>query len=401
MKGRSPELSQVQEQIASRIERMPTLACTVARRGRRTLWEAAPAFDPYDHVHEVRTSEGPTALDEAVDALLGTPLDDMAPRWGVWLIHGYSDSEYVLFYRAHHAAQDGQAMMDALRALFSTEPPASSARAALAVATARRFWKQRIPVRAIAWTLADAVKSLRASLSWSTRHDLSGEARVVSAAVPEAWLRATGRALGASSNDVCLAALAEAVRGWLPTGSIAPGQRGRELYVHLPISTRAPEERFTVGNRLSAVRIPLSFWEESPTARVAAIARAIRPVTTEGMRRVLRAQTGLPEWLVYQIFRRVAAKTEGTLATSGLMRLPGRLAMGEDPIETVVPTTFLDKDLFEMAFLAYKGQVVVSVTFDRAAEEVGNLAALWADAVERLHEDVGLDMSTPATVQAP
>ncbi|MFJ8675610.1 hypothetical protein [Streptomyces sp. NPDC093589] len=72
-KGRAPELSRVQEQIACRIERMPTLACTVAKRGRRTVWEADPAFDPYAHVHEIRIPEGSTALDEVVDTLLAAP----------------------------------------------------------------------------------------------------------------------------------------------------------------------------------------------------------------------------------------------------------------------------------------------------------------------------------------
>ncbi|WP_371574238.1 wax ester/triacylglycerol synthase domain-containing protein [Streptomyces sp. NBC_01314] len=391
--GRAPELSRVQEQIASRIERMPTLACTVARRERRTVWQADPAFDPYDHVHEVRTPDGPTALEEAVQALLGAPLDEQSPRWGVWLIHGYCDSEYVLFYRAHHAAQDGQAMVDALRALFGTEPPASPARAAVAVPDAGRFWWQRIPVQAVAWILTDAMKSLRPSLRSSMQRPLSGETRVVSAAVPESWLRNTGRALGASSNDVCLAALAEAVRSRMPESRLAPRQRGRELYAYLPISVRRPEERFTVGNRLAAVRIPLSFWEESATTRVAAISRATRPVKTEGMRRALRAQMSLPEWLVYRIFRRAAAKAAGCLITSGLVHLPELLAMGDDPIETVVPAAFPYKDLFEMAFVAYKGQVAASVAFDRAEEEVGSLVALWADAVERLHDDVGFDES--------
>ncbi|MFI7359932.1 wax ester/triacylglycerol synthase domain-containing protein [Streptomyces avidinii] len=403
-RGAAPELSRVQEQVAGRIERMPTLACTVTRRGGRTVWEADPAFDPHDHVHEIRIPPGPHALNEAVDGLLRAPLDEDSPRWGVWLIHGYSDHQYVLFYRAHHAAQDGQAMMDALTALFGTRPPGSVSPAVGAPGAGRETgagWWRRSTARAVTWLLADAVKSLRPPLGWSTRHALSGEVQVLSAAVPESWLRETGLALGASPNEVCLAALAEAVRNWMPESWIAPEQRGRELYVNLPISVRAPEERFTMGNRISAVRIPVSFWEESPTARVAAIARATRPVKTEGMRRALRAQLSLPESLVYQIFRSVAAKAEGSLATSGLMRLPGRLAMGKDPIETVVTTAFLDKDPFEMVFLAYGGQAVASVTIDRAVVEVGNLVALWAEAVERLHREnvAGVDEQLP--VAAP
>lgn len=397
--GSAPQVERVREQIAGRIERMPALAWRITKRGRRTVWACDPSFDPHDHVHEIRTPEGPTSLDETVDALLSAPLPEQSPRWGVWLIHGYCDREYALFYRAHHAAQDGQAALDALTALFGTESPAP---VGLAAGRAQgRSWWRRIPARAITRTLNDTVKDLRPTMRWSPQRALTGRPRLQSAVVPSSWLRETGRALGAGGNDVCLAALAQALRSWVPESWIEDDQRGRELHVSLPVGLREPEERFMVGNRVSAVRIPLSFWEDSPAARVAAIARATGPAKTDGMRQVLRAQLRLPEWLVYRFVRHSAQARNG-LEASGLMRLTGRLAMGTDPVETVVATQFLyGEHLFGVAFLSYGDKVVASVTVDRALDDRGNLAALWADAVERLWHETVVSTEEPIRTSAP
>ncbi|WP_405469842.1 wax ester/triacylglycerol synthase domain-containing protein [Streptomyces canus] len=378
--GPVPDADQVRAQVAARIERMPTLAWRVLKRGGRTVWELDPHFDPHTHVHEVRLDES-TSLDEAIDDLLCLPMPKQSPRWAIWLIHGYSDDEYVLFYRSHHAAQDGQAMMDTLTALFGTQkwitPPAATSAPA-----DRRPWWQRIPVRAALQNLKEQVEALRPTLAWSPQRPPTGKARVQSASVPMGWLRETGKALGASSNDICLAALAHAMRQWMPEQWIAPGQRGRDLHVCLPVSLREPEERFMVGNRLSAARIPLSFWEDSTPARVTAISRATAPAKTEETRRVLRAQLRLPEWLVYRILQQSTGSRNG-LDVTGLVRLPEQLAIGSDPIDKVVVAQFLHDDhVMGVAFLAYEDKCVVSVTADHALDDAGNLAFMWASAVK-------------------
>jgi hypothetical protein len=395
--GSHPSLSQVREQIAGRVDRMPTLACKVGKQGRRTVWELDPGFDPRRHVHEIRTEDGLDSLDQAVDALLSEPIPTDAPRWGVWLIHGYSSDTYALFYRAHHSTQDGQAALDALTALFGVGP-ALSARQPDAEAPADRrtrakrvprTWSEGIPARALAQNAVDSVRGLRSTLTWSPHRPLSGRARLLSAAVPVSWPREVAEVLGATPNDVCLAALAEAVRRWVPEDWPARPAHGRELHVAMPISLRYPEERYVVGNRISAVRIPLSFWASSPVDRLIAVANATSRVRTEGMRRVLRAQLELlPEWLIYRFVRQSCAASSA-VDSSGLLRVPRRLAMGADPIEKVVPTLFLHGEhLFAVSFLSYQKHVVVSFTLDSALVDVGDLADLWADAVERLWREM-------------
>lgn len=408
--GSHPSLSRLREQIAGRVDRMPSLACKVSKRGRRTVWELDPDFDPHRHVREVRTEDGLDSLDRAVDALLAEPIPADAPRWEVRLIHGYASDAYALFYRAHHAAQDGQAVLDALTALFGVGPAAPTRPAAAEAPAGRRTWSRgnpgawakRIPVRALAQNLGDAVHGLRPTLTWPPPHPLTGRARLLSRAVPVSWPREVARALGATPNDVCLASLAEALRMWVPEDRPARPAGGRELHVGLPVSLRRPEERRSVGNRISAVRIPLAFWAGSPVDRVIAVASATRRVKTEGMRRVLRAQLELlPEWLVYRIVRQSCAASSA-LDSSGLLRVSRRLAVGADPIEQVVPTLFLHGDhQFAVSFASYQGQVRVSFVIDRALDDTGDLAVLWAEAVERLWRDVvgsGADASRPGQV---
>jgi hypothetical protein len=400
--GSAPDPDLIRDRIAERIARMPSLACKVAKRGRRTVWALDPRFDPRRHVHEVVVANGSSSPDDAVDTVLSLPLPDDAPRWGVWLIHGYSRREYVLFYRAHHAAQDGQAVLDAVTALFGAGPPIGPRPATVEPPTGRSPWSRparwatrvrAIPARAIARNAIDLVRDLRPSLTWSPDRPLTGRPRLVSASVPVSRLRETARALGATPNDVCLAALAEAVRTWVPAQWPAHGGRGRDLQVSLPVSVRFPEERYSVGNRVSSVRIPLSFRQESAVDRVAGIARATRRVRTEGMRRVLRAQVDLlPERLLYGILCQSADLRSG-LDTSGLIRIPGRLAMGADPIESAAATLFLHgAHPFAVSFLSYGEQVRVGFVIDRALDDVGDLAGLWVDAVERLWRK-----ATPAT----
>ncbi|MEU0035907.1 wax ester/triacylglycerol synthase domain-containing protein [Streptomyces sp. NPDC006333] len=402
--GSSPGPGPVREQIAERVDRMPSLACKVTRQGRRTVWELDPGFDPRRHVHEIVVEDGLPSLGRAVDALLGEPIGTGAPRWGVWLIHGYSPDRYALFYRAHHAAQDGQAVLDALTALFGVGPAVPPRQATddapggrgTGGARDRLAWVRNIPARAIAQNAADTVRGLRSTLTWAPHRPLTGRTRLLSAAVPVSWPRDVAKALGATPNDVCLAALAEAVRDWVPEEWRARPGHGRELHVGMPVSLRRPEERFAVGNRVSAVRVPLSYWAKSPAARVVAVARATRRVRTEGMRRVLRAQLEcFPDWLVYRFVRQSCAASSA-VDTSGLLRIPRRLAVGADPVEGVVPTLFLHGDhLFAVSFLSYQGRVRVSFTVDRALDDVGDLAALWAGAVERLWRDVTVGPADP------
>ncbi|MFF4973162.1 wax ester/triacylglycerol synthase domain-containing protein [Streptomyces sp. NPDC001083] len=407
--GSCPGPDPVRAQIAERVARMPSLACRVGLRDGRTVWELDPGFDPRRHVHEVRVDEGPASLDRAVDALLGEPIDAGAPRWGVWLLHGHSPDRYALFYRAHHAAQDGQAVLDALTALFGVGP-AVPPRTPVAEAPGGRGTGgfnplarvRNIPARAVARNAADTVRGLRSTLTWTPHRPLTGRTRLLSAAVPASWPRDVAGALGATPNDVCLAALAEAVREWVPAEWRARPGRGRELHVALPVSLRPPEERFAVGNRVSAVRVPLSYWAASPTDRVVAVARATRRVRTEGMRRVLRAQLEcLPEWLVYRFVRQSCAASSA-VDTSGLLRVPRRLALGADPVEGVVPTLFLHGDHhFAVSFLSYQGRVRVSFTVDRALDDAGDLAALWAGAVERLWREVTVGPRGPHDPVSP
>jgi len=392
VRGGAPDARAVREGIAGRVERMPALACRVAVRAGRAVWEVDPGFDPCAHVREVVVEDGLASPLPAVQTLLDVPFARDSPRWGVWLIHGYACDEWALLYRAHHGAQDGQAVADAVTALFGTGPARRTRDrgddACVDVVDAVRLW-----AGVAARTVADLVVGLRSSRSWSGTRPLTGDPRLWSASVPVRWTREIAAACGATPNDVCLAALADALEAWGPTRAAPASGADADVWMSLPVGLRYPHERFTVGNRVSTTRVRLFLGRTTSVARVSAIARQTLRVRSTQARAVLRAQLDvLPSAVLKRLLRQGSDHRNG-LDTSGLLSLSGGLAVGADPVVSAAPLLFLHGDHpFTVGFLAWGGRVEVGVVVDRAWADDGDLARAWAQAMERLWRAVAGDV---------
>src|SRR5206468_12019565 len=81
-------------------------------------------------------------------------------------------------------------------------------------------------------------------------------------------------ALGGTVNDVVLAVVAGALRGWLRARGIRT--QGLELRAQVPVSIRAEDERGQLGNRLAVMRAPLPIYIEDPVRRLQAVTEAMR-----------------------------------------------------------------------------------------------------------------------------
>jgi WS/DGAT/MGAT family acyltransferase len=78
------------------------------------------------------------------------------------------------------------------------------------------------------------------------------------------------RSTGATVNDVCLAAVAGALR---ETG-LARGEAPRALKAMVPVNVRADDERHDLGNRISMAFVDLPVELSSPAGRLSAVHRA-------------------------------------------------------------------------------------------------------------------------------
>jgi hypothetical protein len=77
-------------------------------------------------------------------------------------------------------------------------------------------------------------------------------------------------ATGTTVNDVCLAAVAGALR----ETALARGETPRALKAMVPVNVRADDERHDLGNRISMVFLDLPVGLSSPGARLEAVRRA-------------------------------------------------------------------------------------------------------------------------------
>ncbi|MGZ6644064.1 MAG: WS/DGAT domain-containing protein, partial [Solirubrobacteraceae bacterium] len=74
---------------------------------------------------------------------------------------------------------------------------------------------------------------------------------------------------GGTVNDVVLAVVSGALRGWLRSRGVRT--EGLELRALVPVSIRAADEHGTLGNRIAAMRGPLPVYIEDPVARLQAV----------------------------------------------------------------------------------------------------------------------------------
>ena len=286
--------------------RMPRLARFAQRAVRAPLalahpaWEDDRAFDLCDHVQRwsVCRPGGERELCELVATLMARPLDLARPMWEAHLLEELHDGSAALLLKVHHCMIDGisgAALLDALLEATphpprraAAPPPADAvgppARAASAVAAAvvepaRRAVEalgvlgRPAALRRSGAALRDAGSfALAATLGRQTRlpwnASLGPRRRIafVRLALADArWIRS---AHGGTINDVVLTALGGGLRRYLQ----ATGAQLRDATLHalVPVSLRPPGHEGALGNRLSALRVPLAITPESDVDRLAA-----------------------------------------------------------------------------------------------------------------------------------
>src|SRR5436305_6984949 len=298
-----------------------------ARRRGRPSWEPDPDFDLDRHLSEI---DLPAPGDDGVlraeiERLIVVPLDRSHPLWSFHLFHGYKGGA-VLMGRFHHAMGDGVALMLLLLSLTDLAPGATpdigedageSPFTALfchtptGVAAAREIAERVMPegmrlllstsegMRAVSpWkrALASAFAFARLVLRPNDPHTLfRGPLRVPkrvawSEPLPLAGVKAVGRALGATVNDVLLAAVAGGLRHYLEDR----GQRvaGVSFRAAMPVNVRPLERMAELGNQFGLVFLSLPVGIADPVARVAEVRRRSRAL-----------RVSAEPWVVYAILR--------------------------------------------------------------------------------------------------
>lgn len=277
-------------------------------------WEGDPEFNLDHHVIPTKLPRGkPEAqLQKLTSHLASEPLNPNHPLWRFHLVEHYQGGSAIVV-RIHHCIADGIALVGVMMSLtdLSADTPepespprrrkavgADHPRAAFtdpmmpvsgaAIKVASTLWAKYLELAGDPQRLADfgrdgvgyateLAKLLTLPADSPTRFKGStGLSKRVawSGTIPVDDIKALGKPLGCSVNDVLLSAVAGALRRYLLNKGDSVD--GVEVRAMVPVNLRGSNDEHTLGNRFGLVTLSLPIWEGNPFARLFEIRRRMR-----------------------------------------------------------------------------------------------------------------------------
>jgi diacylglycerol O-acyltransferase / wax synthase len=327
----------------------------------RPYWQTAEDFDLDDHVVRITLPEpgGEEELRQAIGRLMSSPFDPTKPLWQFHLIENIHGGA-VVYCRLHHCIGDGIALMLVLLALTDcvTEVPPEGRdgadwnpenpftdlfRQAPRALEAARLVAERIMPEGMKLMLYPA-KMLASTSRWLTalgsvealgrlvlrppdpktrfKGPLTVEKRVAwSEALPLPEVKAVGKALGATVNDVLLSAMSGGLHRYLvrSDGAVPPNLSFRAA---MPVNLRSFKEMAELGNQFGLIFLGLPVGIADPRERLAelrrrasALKRSAEPMV---VLKILKALGQVPLRVQKAVVTMFAAKT-----TAVMTNVPG------------------------------------------------------------------------------
>lgn len=289
----------------------------VARDATGASWVDDGDFDIRRHVvrEKLVRRKGQSereALQARVGELASAPLDAGRPLWQFHLIEDYEGGS-ALVARVHHCIGDGIALISVMMTITDggSDPPVRQRRATRDEAGEGRDWLADAVLKPLGGLSAKAAGLVEASIARALdafadpRQGLAASldgARTAGKVLADvaamalmaddsptllkskpsgkkrvAWgepialdeVKAIGKALGCSINDVLLACVSGAIGDWLRTRGDDPS--GKEIRAMVPVNLRPMEEAWKLGNRFGLAPLVLPIGIASPVARVFAV----------------------------------------------------------------------------------------------------------------------------------
>ncbi|HEY8215598.1 MAG TPA: wax ester/triacylglycerol synthase family O-acyltransferase [Acidimicrobiia bacterium] len=306
-------LRDARDLVASRLHLIPRFRKriqSVPLDAGEPIWVDDPRFDIGYHVR-LTALPSPGTRDQLLtlfERVQSQMLDRSRPLWELWFVEGLEGGHVALIQKTHHALVDGVSGVDVATVLLDFEPeptfldpppwrpePAPTparllidtlreyvaAPQAIAGATRRAA---EVPRRAVD-RIAELVRSLSTfgeggivAPRTSLNHPVEGRSRRFGLVrVPLDDVKLVRRAFGGTVNDVVLAGIG---------GGLARLLDAREelypelvLKIFCPVSVRDESQHMQLGNRVSAMFVPLPVGELDAIVRLYAVQR-----TTTGLK---------------------------------------------------------------------------------------------------------------------
>lgn len=275
------------------------------------VWETDRDFDIERHVVHTALpgAAGRKELQALVSRLATTPLDPARPRWQFHLVDRYDGGSAVIV-RIHHCYADGIALVRVLLSMTDASakgppampfnPPKREPRVAPddpiaqlmqpfagVLSLAKKLGGTLVDKGAELWSdpskavaLADQGGALTAEIAKLALMGQDSPTRFKGepgAAKRVAWadpipldeVKAVGKVLGASINDVLLSCVAGALASYLRDKG--DGTDGVMLRALVPVNLRPMEKAYKLGNQFGLVFLDLPIGMENPVARLYAV----------------------------------------------------------------------------------------------------------------------------------
>ncbi|MBV1775655.1 wax ester/triacylglycerol synthase family O-acyltransferase [Burkholderiaceae bacterium DAT-1] len=328
-------------------------------------WEDDPDFDIDHHIHRIALPDpaGRPELEAFVADLAATPLNPSRPLWSFEVAHTTLGGD-AMIVRIHHAVGDGISLVAAIMEMCA---PAGKGNEGAPVSLSEMHddedvhegdWFWRMVYRPMTQMV---VGSMRLSTSfWGSymnlatnpgavldyakngtavatelaklaamRNDsptrlkgkVSTSKRVAwSEPLPLAQVKAVGKVLGASVNDVLLSCVAGAFRTWMQEKG--DDVTDVEIRALVPVNLRRPEDAGTLGNKFGLVALELPIGIANPLRRVFTVGErmeALKHSCQAALTLFILGAVGMaPKFLQEQVLDMLASK-----ATAVMTNVPG------------------------------------------------------------------------------
>lgn len=296
--------------IADRIAFVPRyrqLLRRVPGRLANPLWVDDPHFDLAFHVRRSALPQpgDDHELSDLVARIVARPLDRNRPLWEVYVIEGLSDGRIAVLSKSHQILVDGVETVDIGQVLLDVKPEPklllhddwtprpTQTGAALAAGAITESILHPSVATATARATADSLS--RTAKAWRNRArevsgaatgrkpsrgpvvaDLSEHRRIVTVRTDLDDYRLVRRTHGGSVNDVILATITGAFRGWAMTRPEGLGAR-RTLKAIVPMSVIDEElEATSLGTAIAGHLVRLPVGEQSPVIRLHQVSYAFK-----------------------------------------------------------------------------------------------------------------------------
>jgi diacylglycerol O-acyltransferase len=421
-------LGHVRALVASRLSLIPRFrrrVMTVPFGLGRPVWVDDGDFDIARHVKLTSLPRPGTRrqLVTLAERLMEQILDRDHPLWELWFVEGVDRGQYVgVIHKSHHTLTDGISGIDIATAMFDFSPetpdppllatgawqPEPGPEPARLLLDSVRD-RLRTPVelaevtrrgltapRQAADRASQVARSIGALLSngaiaptLSINRPIGRGRRIATVRVPLAHVKAVRAAFACTVNDVVLAGVGGALARLLGTR----GELRADLTVKVfcPVSVRDESERTQLGNRISAMFVPLAVGEPDPVKRLRAVCGATASLKQREQAVGAATLIGLTEYAAPTMLGLAArAAHEQRLANVIVTNIPGPqvplYCLGARMLE-VYPLAPLSKNLtINIAVMSYCGELYFGLVGDgSAAPDLELLAGGIEDAFAELY----------------